>query len=160
MFRFIGLATCICLLGCAPENDPRTADEAELIRRSLPGISDECVETILKNGMEQLPQDVRDCFPMEEKKRWQGLWLDEFEGSRFCAAPAEECRFETSGERVWLVFADEIRAVSRRDKHSTDALYKIEFVGRQTLTTGAFGHLGGSDREIVVEKLIRLERVP
>jgi len=158
MLRFFVVLSCAFAFGCAPEVEPQTDDDVALVRTSLPGINDRCVNAFREGGIEAIPQDVRECFPMERSKRWTGLWFDQFEGSRFCASPAEQCTFDTEGDRVWLSFADEIED-QQPDRYATDELYEIEFMGRQTQSAGAFGHEGGSDREIVVEKLIRLERV-
>lgn len=157
MLRFIVLLVCPIALGCAPEVKRETDEDLALLRTSLPGINERCVNAFRKRGIEAIPQDARECFPMENSKRWTGLWSDEFEASRFCATPAERCDFESEGERVWLSFADEIKD-QQPDRHATDALYEIEFIGRQTSGAGAFGHDGASEKEIVVEKLIRLER--
>ena len=159
MFRLIGVLACALTSGCASETDQLAQEDIALLRETLPGINEICVDAFREGGLNAIPQDVRKCFPMENSKRWTGLWLDEFEGSRFCAAPADECGFETEGERVWLSFAEEIRATEKPDRYATDKLYKIEFIGRRTLKSGAFGHLGGSDREVVVEDLVRLEPV-
>ncbi|EAQ28152.1 hypothetical protein NAP1_11173 [Erythrobacter sp. NAP1] len=96
---------------------------------------------------------------MDKARRWEGLWLDEFEGSRFCAAPADDCTYHSAGERVWLTFAEEIRATERPAFDGKIRLYQIEFIGRQTSEPGHFGHAGTSDRKIVVEELLKLELV-
>ena len=147
-------------MGCAPESDGATEEDLALLRESLPEITQECVDAAAKDGIDALPQDVRECFIMEDSKYWAGLWLDEFEGSRFCAEPANQCTSNLDGQGVWLTFADEIKCTARPDRYATDELYEIEFIGRLTSDTGAFGHQGGSQKEIVVEGLIRLKKVP
>lgn len=160
MFRALSLVAAISVIGCGPETDPEFDKEVALIRESLPGINQKCTDAYINGGPNAVSQDVRECFPMEESKRWTGLWLDEFEGSRFCAYPAEECTFDTEGERIWLSFAEKIGDEARASRYATEQLYKIDFIGRQTSLSGNFGHFGGSDKEIVVEQLLMLERVP
>ncbi len=124
-------------------------------RDGLPGITERCLNTIRYGGVDAMPTRADKCFKMMPKKLWKGLWRNEFEGSRFCAYPAPSCSFETSGERIWLSDPDNIIWVKRSD----EALYEIEFVGRKTLIKGAHGHLGISDHEVVVDKVISLTRV-
>ena len=158
MFRALWLVVCVVTLGCTQGGDEETDEVPALLRESLPGINQECIDAVAEGGVDAMPQDVRRCFVMTDQKHWAGLWLDGFEGSRFCAEPAKRCTFDTEGQRVWLSFAEEVES-ERPGRYSTGKLYEIEFIGRQTSEAGAFGHMGGSDREIVVEKLIRLERV-
>ena len=160
MSRLVYPLTLLLTVGCAPETDHHVEEDVAVLRQSLPGINQRCVDVFRRGGIAAIPQDVRKCFPMESSKRWRGLWFDEFEGSRFCAAPADECTFDTEGERVWLHFADEISDSVKPNRLGTNILYEIEFVGRQTSRKGAFGHMGGSDREMVVEELISLNSVP
>ncbi|MBQ95187.1 MAG: hypothetical protein CL510_05060 [Actinobacteria bacterium] len=159
MFRVFCVVAFGLIAGCAPQSAQQSEEDIALLRESLPGINQKCIDKFRAEGVIAIPQDVRECFPMEERKRWSGLWLNEFEGSRFCSEPAEQCNFYTEGPRVWLTFAEEIGEDKRPDRYATDELYEIEFFGRQTSQSGAFGHMGSSDKEIVVEKLIRLERM-
>ena len=141
--------------GCA---DRQTVVSEELVREfrdELPGITEKCLDTLRYGGVDAIPTRVDQCFEMTPKKRWKGLWRNGFEGSRFCASPAKSCSFETIGERVWLSDPDNVVPVKRSD----EALYEIEFLGRRTLKKGAHGHLGVSDHEMVVDKVISLTRV-
>ena len=124
-------------------------------KRELPGITEQCLDTLRYGGVNAMPTRADQCFEMTPEKRWKGFWRNEFEGSRFCASPAKSCSFETPGERVWLSDPDSVVPV----KHSDEALYEIEFLGRRTLKAGAHGHLGGSDHDMVVHKVISITRV-
>ena len=159
MFRVFCILAFGVISGCTPQNAQQSDEDVALLRESLPGINQKCIDIFRTEGVTAIPQDVRECFPMEERKRWSGLWLDEMEGSRFCPEPVDECTFHSKGERIWLSFADDIREKSRPDRYSTEVLYEIEFVGSLTSISGAFGHQGGSDKEIVVERLVSLEPV-
>jgi hypothetical protein len=83
------------------------------------------------------------------------LWGQAFELSRFCPAPARQCTYDTPGEEIWLSFAPNVR----RPKMDEVELRAIEFVGRETLDRGHFGHLGGYDREIIVDRIISLNEI-
>ena len=159
MFRGFCILAVGVISGCSPQKSQQPDEDVALLRESLPGINQECIDISRTEGVTAIPQNVRECFPMEESKRWSGLWLDEMESSRFCPEPADECTSHSEGERIWLSFADDIREESRPNRYSTEVLYEIEFVGSLTSMSGAFGHEGGSDREIVVERLVRLEPV-
>lgn len=139
-------------------DDRRPVVSEELVREfrnKLPGITEQCLDALRYGGINAMPTRADQCFAMTPTKRWKGLWRNEFEGSRFCASPAKSCSFETLGERVWLSDPDNVVPVKRSD----EALYEIEFLGRRTLEKGAHGHLGGSDHDMVVDKVISLTRV-
>jgi hypothetical protein len=54
-----------------------------------------------------------ECFKFDPPKRWKGLWLSEFEGSRFCPEPAAQCREDRRGDYIWLGFARRIAMPGR-----------------------------------------------
>ena len=99
-------------------------------------------------GMRAVPTEQ--CVKMLPARRYRGLWLDAFEGSRFCAEPARECTPDAPGDRIWLDVRD--------DKGRRGGLHVVEFIGRRTLYKGAYGHLGGSDHEMIVDKMLFIER--
>lgn len=97
---------------------------------------------------------VDECFRMDPPRRWKGLWRDEFEGSRFCPAPATRCDFNMPGDLIWL----NPERVSRKEPDG--GLYAVEFIGRRTAVKGRFyGHLGGSDYELIVDRFISMKQV-
>jgi hypothetical protein len=101
-----------------------------------------------------LPTD--ECYRMTKPIRWQGLWRNDFEGSRFCPFPAKQCAFGTPGERIWL----SMRAGSVTMKNERfGGLYEVDFVGRRTAVKGLHGHMGGSDHELIVDRLISMKQV-
>jgi hypothetical protein len=93
------------------------------------------------------------CYKMEPLRRWTGLWRDEFEGSRFCPAPATECRIDSPGDIIWL----DADRVTRKEPDG--ALYAIDMLGRRTAVRGSYGHMGGSDHELIVDRFISIKRV-
>ncbi len=86
------------------------------------------------------------CFKMLPSRRWRGLWRNDFEGSQFCPEPATKCDFNSPGERIWLS--------EKPDRRPDRKLYRVEFIGRKTLYKGAYGHMGASDHEIVMDRMI------
>jgi len=118
----------------------------------VPGRPFPCAREKTEQGIsviERMPTDK--CFRMLPAQRWRGLWRNNFEGSQFCAAPAVVCDYHSPGERVWLN-ADRVRG--RRG-----ALYSLQFVGRKTMYTGPYGHMGMSDQEIIVDRVISIKMV-
>ena len=158
--RHLYLLLAAFLGSCSGNADQQSENDVALLRESLPGIKEECVEIFRKKGLIGVPSDVRTCFPMEKQKRWTGLWRDEFEGSTFCPSPANRCEVSYEDGHLWLHFAKEELKPEWLDRYGSGDLYEIEFVGRRTAVVGAFGHAGLSDSEIVVEKLIRLKKIP
>lgn len=119
-----------------------------------------CVETVrdedgtYTEGV--LPTDQ--CYRMSPPQLMRGVWIDEFEGSQFLpgaqdAAQAEvglgSISLDVETNRIPGLFeqsytggAEELRA------------FQIDFIGRKTAFKGQYGHLGGSDYLIIVDRLI------
>jgi hypothetical protein len=109
-------------------------------------------ETIGKSKVYVGPP-IDQCYKMKPEQRWTGLWRNEFEGSRFCPAPARTCGFTTPGEVVWL-------DPSRVTKTTPDgALYSVRLLGRRTAVKGRYGHMGGSDQELIVDRFMSMKKV-
>jgi hypothetical protein len=100
-----------------------------------------------------LPTDQ--CYKMTKPQRWRGLWRDDFEGSRFCPAPAHECSDKTGGDHIWLSPS----APLAKEVGPPGGLYALEFFGRRTLYRGKYGHFGGSDFELIVDRLIAIKEI-
>ncbi|WP_375286260.1 hypothetical protein [Sphingomonas sp.] len=152
---FTTLATAIVALwsvsACSPNSTEAAERKADHIRSFYPGMTRQCFER-LRNGDESLFLSGTDkCFKMTPTQRWQGIWLDEFEGQHFCAAPAKTCEFSESVPRTWLTFTDGLLP-SRRKASGRE--YDIIFIGRRTLLPGKHGHMGVSDHEMIVDRII------
>jgi hypothetical protein len=93
------------------------------------------------------------CYKMDPQQHWRGLWRDQFEGSRFCPEPAANCQYNTPGDVIWL----DAERVSRKEPDG--ALYAVEFIGRRTAVKGHYGHMGGSDYELIVDRFISLDQI-
>lgn len=106
-----------------------------------------------------LPTDQ--CYKMEPRRRWKGLWRDDFEGSQFCPVPAKTCTFVPLDQRrqpqIWFDFANPLPVEYRREH--IGAVYAVDFIGRLTSYRGAYGHMGMSDQEMIVDRMIAMEEV-
>lgn len=147
-------ALLLIVTGCE-QRVPKISNESmQELRAGLPGITEQCLETISFGGLEATPDRVDKCFQMLPPQRWKGLWRDDFEGSRFCPAPAESCSYASPGDAVWLTFIDTPGWQQGRPR---GGLYAIEFIGRRTAQKGSYGHLGMSQHEVLVDRLISLK---
>ena len=116
-----------------------------------------CTFTEKIGNMEVLSQlETDQCVKMGPKQRFKGLWNDEFEGSRFCPAPADQCSFVSRGEHIWLSFSPKLDGF---EASRPSGVYAIEFVGRQTAYPGLYGHMGGADEEVIVDRIIAIKRI-
>ncbi len=123
---------------------------AQQVRRNDPGMNDDCLQKIISG--KPVPSGVDKCFAMLPAQRWRGLWRDDFEGSRFCPAPAAVCADDTPGDKIWLSFDSDVRPDGGRKP--TMQLYSIEFIGRRTRERGSYGHMGTSQHEVLVDTLV------
>ena len=97
-----------------------------------------------------------DCYRFGPPRRMRGVWRAAFEGSEFfpgrTTPPGED---ETSG--VWLSVDENAPlpiAVRRKGGWEHPPLLLVDFVGRQTLFPGGYGHMGMSHDLIVVDRLL------
>lgn len=105
-----------------------------------------------------LPTDQ--CYRMTEPQRMRGLWIDEFEGSRFFPGARDAFGAEIGSVRIWLdVESNHIPHLFRFNESDEPRALEIEFIGRQTAVAGEHGHMGASTHEIIVDQLISARSV-
>lgn len=150
----------LALTGCDLRKPVLSEGQIQKIRQNLPGITDTCVQTLRYGGLESMPDATDQCFEMMPQKRWQGLWARGFELSRFCPSPASACSYDTPGSQIWLTQRATI-PISKDIPGDTYSirLFKIEFLGRRTRERGAYGHMGGSRHEIIVDKILSVSEI-
>jgi hypothetical protein len=102
-----------------------------------------------KFGIEYGSVPLDQCYKMDSPRRWRGVWRNEFEGSRFCPAPAMKCSYYSVGDRIWL----------DASKSPDQTLYTVDFIGRRTAVKGRYGHMGGSDYEVIVDRVISIRQM-
>lgn len=115
-----------------------------------------CTHEIIELGFHEvtsLPTDQ--CFKMTKPQRWSGVWRNDFEGSHFCLPPDRKCTHDTPGGNIWLTFPMQPES----ELQGRGGLYAVDFVGRRTLYRGMFGHMGGSDYEIIVDRVILMKEL-
>lgn len=143
--------------GCDDRGSPASAYRSwknqVIVAVGLRSFFDLCAvkkETKYGNVYERIPLDK--CYKMDPPRRWKGLWRNDFEGSRFCASPAKFCDDRTTGPQTWFDYDDPKLL-------PFGGLYEVDFIGRRTSVRGRYGHMGGSDYEIVIDRLISMTTV-
>lgn len=117
-----------------------------------------------------LPTDQ--CYKMEMSRRYRGVWVDEFEGQRFIpegTSPPEWPRTDPKSPgwrglferaRLATIWLDASRVTFDKKNRQNGGRWFIEFFGRKTLYSGAYGHFGMSGQEIIVDRVISLRECP
>jgi hypothetical protein len=142
-----------------PPRKPRfTGAQMQKLRAAEPGLKDECLEKIRWGGVEALTGDVEDCYKFDPPRHWKGLWFSGFEASRFCPEPARHCLYDTPGERIWLEASPSVR-IPAYNGEAEGVLFQVNFIGRKTSYRGGYGHMGGSDQEVIVDRLLSMKRL-
>jgi hypothetical protein len=124
------------------------------IARTGKGISGRpfpCAYEHVEDGVDTIVSTPTDlCVKMQPQQRWRGLWRNNMEGSTFCPEPAKECPTK-GGESIWLD--------SGPGRGGRGDLYRVDFIGRKTMYRGPYGHMGGFDQEIVMDRAIKIELI-
>ena len=128
-----------------------------------------CSYHISSGAIGFLPIDQ--CYRMDKPRRFKGVWIDAFEGQRFIpegTTPHEWPRTEptSSGWKeqadraiaaaIWL---DVDRVKLGHDFRNGGRRMLIEFVGRKTMYTGSYGHMGMSGNEIIIDRVISIKEI-
>lgn len=159
MNRVIVSMMALLLSGCGDEARKKAEpqlSEAEIreLRAAYPGMTEDCLATIRRHGINAAPAGTDKCFHFTRPEHWVGLWRVGFEVSQFCPGNTTKCRFDVA-PRMWLSSRDDSRAA-----WPSDGLYRVEFLGRRTLHPGHFGHMGLYEHEIIVDRMISIQKVP
>lgn len=129
-----------------------------------------CTKFIEPNTLDSLPTDQ--CYKMDMPHTYRGVWINEFEGQQFIPegtvaadwpradrkSPGWSKRFEQF--RLGNIWLDTSRVTFEENRPRYGGNWFIEFSGRKTLYPGAYGHMGMSGQEIVVDRLIALRKCP
>jgi hypothetical protein len=112
------------------------------------------------------------CYKMEPARTYRGIWIDEFEGQAFIPDGTTPPGWPTSdpkspgwreaaerarAARIWLT-TDRVDLPHKRQAGTRRVL--LEFVGRKTMYPGAFGHMGMSGHELIVDRVLSERECP
>jgi hypothetical protein len=166
----LGLAGIILAIASKDEGTPPLSSYkhvgdaiASVLPLSIFGIYP-CASSGELNGSRVLVwKPAEDCYKMLPAQRYQGIWLDAFEGSEFFegakdARDVEEEMTRRTASRelivgVWVNWPATPASTSDTDSQS-GRLFAVEFIGRRTEHAGRFGHLGMFQHEMVVDQVI------
>jgi hypothetical protein len=106
-----------------------------------------------------------DCLKFEQQRRFKGIWLDQFEGSRFLEGDETLPTVSLSDRKfVWLTENEELEAAASQVSKDLSCIqatpYRIEFNGRNRDggPMGA-GHASMADADVWVDELISLRQI-
>lgn len=99
----------------------------------------------------------RNCYNFQASREFKGIYIDEFEGQRFIEGAVSSERYSPI-DNVWLEFDEKSDLGSvgaMKGQMRGTRIWQIEFEGQKAVQTlgGSFGHLGGSDGLILVNRL-------
>jgi hypothetical protein len=97
------------------------------------------------------------CYRFMPARRMQGIWISEFEGSIFLPGATSSKVEPDALSRIWLEPHTPPPAPFKRDGESH--VYRIEFVGRESLYPGSYGHMGMSRDLVLVERFLKLSEI-
>ena len=161
------LATVLLLMlgGCGPDATPLIAyrDPLDALRSLSPFGPPPCVVRDASGMLASLPVDR--CMWMRKPERLKGIWLDEFEGSRFfegattAAQAIRQVCGRPRGRGPWGEWLEEGRWPSPplEPGEGRARLIRLEFVGRRTAYPGSYGHFGGSRSLVLADRLSKAE---
>lgn len=118
------------------------------------------------NILEGLPLDQ--CYKMQPARRFRGIWLDEFEGSTFFEGFSDigkvksEIRLRMKKPAAygeWLGWNENRKNPVLSSSGGDARLVAIDFVGRKTAYLGRYGHMGMSNSEIIVDRVISAQPI-
>ena len=168
MKRFVGcLITVAMLSGCGDRGAPSAAYRDWGDRMAVAtglrdlGLVRPCSHHVRNQyGDYDASTPDEECYRFDAPKRWKGLWLAEFEGSIFCPEPAKTCTDGDGGPYVWLGFGKQFKPPPGLSNNQPGAvLYAVDLIGRRSSFKGYYGHMGGAESEILVDKFISVTPV-
>ena len=153
--RQVAILAMVILTACrsdpAPEPTAKQAEETIDPRRSSLQ-NDKCYRfDEVSRAYEFL--GYRSCVEFLPPQQMKGVWITEFEGSAFL--PATDIGLP-KGTRIWL---EETAAMNEKARAPKRRYFEIEIIGRRASRSGQYGHLGGAEQLVVVDRLISMREI-
>lgn len=160
MRRYAFLLIILSTGGCAPgDRTPASAyknwDDRLSVALGLPGtiLRWPCTRKVA-GVLESLPPD--ECYRMTTPRRFKGIWVDEFEGSRFVENAQSLNGVSWYDPATWL---DPVRDPALENEDGRLRVHEVEFMGQKTIVPGSYGHMGGSEHMVVMNRLIAAREI-
>jgi hypothetical protein len=118
--------------------------------------ADPCSRTVqTEQGRFETRLPTEQCFRMSSPERMRGVWIDEFERSRFLSGARDTSAADMGLGGTWLdVETNRIPGLFQDPPTMQLRAFEVEFIGRKTSYGGRYAHLGASDNYVVVDRLI------
>jgi hypothetical protein len=104
--------------------------------------------------------DEEHCVDFGAAERMRGTWITGFEVSNFWAE-GEQGADGPGRPLTWLTFAaaspPDPALFAQRDRIGGPAAIRIEFIGRRARRPGHYGHLGGAEHLVIVDRIVSTE---
>lgn len=107
----------------------------------------------------------RDCLDFGPARRFNGVYFDEFEGQLLIEGTPKGPPFREPSDHVWLEFDERTvydantKALLRPDDSGKTRVFMIEFIGRKTARKGQYGHMGASQHEVLVNRVVGARKI-
>ena len=113
----------------------------------------ECLDLMRYEDVGAIPNEVDRCFEMEPQRRFDGMWRHQLEAMVFCEGAETTCPYTDSN--TWVTFAsgDYPKGLSY------PGMFRVSFLGRKTEKAGHYGHMGMSEHEIIIDRLLAITEV-
>ena len=141
-----------------PADAYRHAGDRLVVSLGLDGIFPPCIE---QHEGYYATDPVPDCFRMTPPRRMKGLWRDEFEGQGFFPGLTRPPVADRGGfNAIWIDIEPSLRPPRTEAEPTGKARwFRIDFIGRQTLYPGQYGHFGFSRHYVIVDRILSLRPV-
>jgi len=105
----------------------------------------------------------RACVDFAEPRTYQGIWINEFEGSRYFDGARDLAEVAKMDDRVWFSF-DEKTQWPGEARHELYRAYKVIFDGRQARDMKrppleGYGHFGMSPGLVLADRVVSIEDI-
>ena len=167
----------VVLASCADGNDETrhqwrdfysAAECHELM--SVEAIKNRCGSGDMQRTMQRFTDDPTSCIPYSPSRKMAGLWVEGFESSAFFEGARSWADIspqvdDQNSELTWLSVNSNANLPQRESADfgsdwSLRTTTRVEFVGKRSLCSWGYGHLGGSEHEVIVERFISYRPVP
>ncbi|MDF7776272.1 hypothetical protein P1X14_13530 [Sphingomonas sp. AOB5] len=136
------------LVSCGPAPLPSAAECRALAEPKA--VIDRCFGGDVKPG--NYVGDLK-CWPFSAPERMSGVWQTGFEVSDFFPGASKLPDDKDYEINIWLTAAPGTPELA-------SGKYRGEFIGRRALCDGTFGHLGAYPRQVIVERMLSMTKLP
>ncbi len=106
----------------------------------------------------------RKCVPLREPRTYEGVWINDFEGSRFAENTTDANEVLAQSNRIWFNPYDTLVPLPANFRAYYGHVYRVRFVGREAVDMKrkgleGYGHFGMSEGLILADQMISIEDI-